>query len=230
LKDQFGDFRIPAETIRKKLQSIKAFVFDWDGVFNAGEKNEAGSSSFNEVDSMGVNLLRFSHWLATGKIPVTAVISGEKNASSFYLSSREHFEACYFKVSHKTDALKHLCSTHHLVPEEVAFIFDDVLDLSMAKECGLRFLVNRPGPSLFRNYVLANNLTDYVSSNFSGDYPVREITEIISALRGNLETTLEHRITYSTRYQEYLLQRNSTETLFFTRKNGLITAENPDLY
>jgi 3-deoxy-D-manno-octulosonate 8-phosphate phosphatase (KDO 8-P phosphatase) len=176
---------------------------------------------------MGVNLLRFSHWLLTGQLPVTVIISGERNDSSFHLASREHFESCYYKVSHKTDALKHLCSEHNLRPEEIAFIFDDVLDLSMAKVCGLRFLVNRPGPSLFRNYVLANNLTDYVSSNYSGNYPVREITEVISALRGNLEIALEQRIDFSTPYQEYLLRRNSLETHFFTRNNGIITEENP---
>ena len=58
-----AEFVISAEEIAQKFSQIKAFVFDWDGVFNTGEKNGGGSSSFNEIDSMGTNLLRFSYYL-----------------------------------------------------------------------------------------------------------------------------------------------------------------------
>ena len=58
-----AEFLLPQYKIAEKLQNIKAFVFDWDGVFNKGEKNATISSSFNEVDSMGTNLLRFSYFL-----------------------------------------------------------------------------------------------------------------------------------------------------------------------
>ena len=33
-----ADFIISAEEIKNKLKHIKAFIFDWDGVFNAGLK------------------------------------------------------------------------------------------------------------------------------------------------------------------------------------------------
>ena len=46
-----------------RLDKIKAFVFDWDGVFNNGAKDSEGASPFNEVDAMGTNLLRFNHHL-----------------------------------------------------------------------------------------------------------------------------------------------------------------------
>ena len=58
-----GTFLSNALDISAKLKTIKAFVFDWDGVFNNAVKNENKSSNFNEADSMGTNLLRFNYFL-----------------------------------------------------------------------------------------------------------------------------------------------------------------------
>ena len=96
-----AEFLISAEEIVKKHTEIKAFIFDWDGVFNTGEKLGSGSSSFTEIDSMGTNMLRFSYYLQNKQNPITAIISGERNESAFYFSEREHFNSSYFKVLHK---------------------------------------------------------------------------------------------------------------------------------
>ena len=58
-----GVFCTPADLLAEKLKTIKAFVFDWDGVFNNAVKNENKSSNFNEADSMGTNMLRFNHFI-----------------------------------------------------------------------------------------------------------------------------------------------------------------------
>ena len=100
-QDMGAEFVSSADEIAQKFSAIKAFVFDWDGVFNNGEKNGGGSSSFNEIDSMGTNLLRFSHYLKNKQLPHTAIISGEKNESAFFFAKREHFGASYFKIANK---------------------------------------------------------------------------------------------------------------------------------
>src|SRR5690606_10938202 len=88
--EQFkGQVQTTPELLREKLSGVKAFVFDWDGVFNDGMKDEKGSSRFSEVDSMGTNLLRFNHFLRSGELPITAIISGEKNQAAFTLAERE---------------------------------------------------------------------------------------------------------------------------------------------
>src|SRR6478609_5750430 len=86
-----GRFITPISEIQSKMESIRAFVFDWDGVFNGGQKQSTGGSSFSEVDSMGTNLLRFSYFFRNGTMPVTAILSGEKNETAFYFSEREGF-------------------------------------------------------------------------------------------------------------------------------------------
>src|SRR5690606_36743845 len=126
IADHFkGQFIIAPELMREKLDQVKAFVFDWDGVFNNGMKDENGSSPFSEVDSMGTHMLRLNHYLRTGKPPLPAIITGEKNKAAFSLAEREHFNAVYYGIRRKAAALAHLCLTHHLAPGEVAYIFDD---------------------------------------------------------------------------------------------------------
>jgi 3-deoxy-D-manno-octulosonate 8-phosphate phosphatase (KDO 8-P phosphatase) len=79
-----GVFVSSTPKIIEALGKIKAFVFDWDGVFNNAVKNENKSSNFNEADSMGTNMLRFSHYLLSNELPKTAIISGERNEFAFY--------------------------------------------------------------------------------------------------------------------------------------------------
>ena len=92
-----GKFVTPINDIKNKLSQIKAYIFDWDGVFNNGEKSANGSSKFSEVDSMGTNLLRYSHFMKTKQLPLTAIISGEKNETAFYFCQRECFDYSFFK-------------------------------------------------------------------------------------------------------------------------------------
>src|ERR1700739_1574427 len=142
-EDMGAEFILPMNDFIQKLKEIKAFVFDWDGVFNTGEKNAGSSSSFNEIDSMGTNLLRFSYYLQNNKLPATAIISGEKNESAFYFSKREHFNSSYFKILNKILALEHFCEQNNIKPIEVCYFFDDVLDLPIAKVAGLRVFIPR---------------------------------------------------------------------------------------
>ena len=62
-EDNGGKFHTPEKQFIEILGTIKAFVFDWDGVFTNGEKDHELQSRFNEVDSIGTNLLRFAFYL-----------------------------------------------------------------------------------------------------------------------------------------------------------------------
>jgi 3-deoxy-D-manno-octulosonate 8-phosphate phosphatase (KDO 8-P phosphatase) len=176
---------------------------------------------------MGLNLLRFSYWLDHGQIPCTAIISGERNSASFHLAKREHFHSAYFKISNKTDALDHLCRNQGLKPEEIAFVFDDILDISMAAKCGLRILVNRPGASLFHKYIIKHKLADYITGSFSGHYAVRETCELLMGFREIFDRALEERSAFSVNYKAYLEARNEISTFFFSRADEQIIEQNP---
>lgn len=217
-----GEFISPLSVFMTKLPEIKAFVFDWDGVFNSGFKQDTKGSPFSEPSSMGLNMLRFSGYLKEGKIPAIFIITGENNLPAIKLTQREHFTAVYLNVRNKLKALKHIENKFAIAANQVVFAFDDILDLGMASKSALRFLVNRKANPLFDQFIKKNNLVDYKTGVEGQEHAVREICELIIGLNGNYDQTINERIKYSNKYQLYLKERNSIEPLFFEGKSGEI--------
>lgn len=217
-----GRFITPYNELKKKCEGIKAFIFDWDGVFNNGQKSFSGGSNFSEVDSMGTNLMRYSYYLKNDSVPITAVISGEKNDSAFYFCERECFHYSFYKVSNKLEALHFLCNRENISSKEVAYVFDDVLDISIAEVCGLRLQVNQKANPLFVGYCIKNKLVDYLTSSNGGEFAVREATELIIGMNGNFDAVINSRKNFDKNYQTYLELRKATKTEFFTLKAGVI--------
>ncbi len=217
IQDLFkGSFLTKPEVILEKMLKIKAFVFDWDGVFNNGFKDAGGSSPFNEVDSMGINMLRYNYFMRKGTNPVAAIISGEKNEASFTLAKREHFQGAYFKIKNKKEALHHLCNVHAIEPHEVAFFFDDILDLSIAELCGLRIMIGRDSNPMFTKLVKEKKLADYITSCNGGDNGIREAVELLIGLTGQYNNTIMHRVMWSDNYRDYITERDTLTTTFYT--------------
>lgn len=209
---QGGEFLVAPEVLAGKLDLVRGYVFDWDGVFNSGTKHEERGSPFAEPDAMGTNLLRFGHWLATGELPVVAVITGENNPSAQRLAQREHFDALYSRAKHKAGALQHLCDASGLRPDQVAFVFDDVLDLPLARVAGVRFMVRRPGSPLLLHHVRASASADYLTGCTGDTHAVREVCELVLGLRGLYGRALEERVAWSGPYRRYLTLRDAGTT------------------
>lgn len=217
-----GQLLITEKKLKDKLKNIKAIVFDWDGVFNDGGKTSSGGSRFSEVDSMGTNLLRYSFYLRSGKMPLTAIISGEKNETAFYFAGRECFNSSYFKVPNKTEALKHFCDNENVKASEIIYVFDDVLDLPIAEVCGLRMQVGQKANVNFLNYCIKNKMCDYVSSCKGGDHAVREICELLMGMNGNFDEVITTRKNYDKKYLEYIEKRRKILTRFYTLSEGQV--------
>lgn len=219
-----GEFISSPSVIAEKLKGIRALLFDWDGVFNEGSKGGSAQSGFSEVDSMGTNLLRFSQWLMQGKsMPACGILTGAENFAAYDFAKREHFHKVYFKVPHKIDALEHMDRVHGIKPEEVAYFFDDVLDISVAREVGLRVFIRSHAKVLFSEYVKQAGAVDYITGFSGGEHGVREACELMIGLNGMFNSVLDHRIEFSETYQEYWSERNKPSTTFYTvGKSGLI--------
>jgi 3-deoxy-D-manno-octulosonate 8-phosphate phosphatase (KDO 8-P phosphatase) len=222
-----GRFITPEAEIIEKLKHIKAFVFDWDGVFTDGNKDHLLQSRFSEVDSMGTNLLRFSYYLNHKTVPITAIISGEKNAAAFTFVDRERFHASYAKFANKLDATKHLCETHDIKQNEICYIFDDVLDLSLAEVCGVRIFISRHANPLFNEYVIRHYLADYVTGATSGNGAVREACELLIGLNGNFNEVITERKNFSETYSNYLALRKATTPNYYLSQNSEVKEITP---
>jgi 3-deoxy-D-manno-octulosonate 8-phosphate phosphatase (KDO 8-P phosphatase) len=207
-----GTFLTPSKRINSSLTGIKAFVFDWDGVFNDGRKTSDADSTFSEIDSMGINLLRFDYWLRYNRFPGIFIITGMKNQAATYFSKREHIDGIFLNIKNKREALESICNNYKITAKEIAFIFDDVLDIEVAKLTGLSFFVGRKSNPLLMDYITQNKICNYISA-FSGEnHAVREICELIIGLSGDYNRALELRIQFKGEYEEYLNQRSAIIT------------------
>ena len=195
----------------RRLARTKAVLFDWDGVFNDGFKDADGGSPFSEVGSMGVNLLRFALWLRNGTLPKAAVITGQHNPFAERFGQRERLHGVYMGFTNKPEAFDAFLSTHGLQADEVAFFFDDVLDLPVAARCGLRVMIGSTVTAWLIEQAIARGEVDIVTANSGGDNGLREATDAVIALLGHGADVIAHRTAYSETYQRYLGERQAVE-------------------
>ncbi len=208
-----GCFITETNKLTEKLKNIKAFIFDWDGVFNNGSKINEQGSNFAEPDAMGVNMLKFDYYLRNGELPKTFIVTGEENKTAQHLAKRERMNAVYNRCKFKVRALDKICKENNLKYNEIAFIFDDVLDVELARTCGVSFQINRKANPLFNNILEKNKYCDYRTASEGGNGGVREVCELIIGLIGDYNTTIEKRIEFTGKYSDYLTERNKIETV-----------------
>lgn len=199
----------PDKDLLRRLALTKAVLFDWDGVFNNGFKDAEGGSPFSEVGSMGVNLLRFSLWLRNGSLPKAGIITGQHNPYSERFAQRERLHGVYMGFTNKPEAFDAFLKQHGLEADEVAFFFDDVLDLPVAERCGLRIMIGSPVTAWLLEQAIARGAVDIVTAKSGGDNGLREATDAVIALLGNGKEVIDHRVQYSKTYQHYLTERQA---------------------
>ncbi len=210
-----GTFLISQPLFKKKLAGIKAFIFDWDGVFNAGEKGENITGTFTESDAMGINLMRFGYHINhKNRMPYMAVVSGMNNASAEFFVRREYFNALYSNFKNKREPLQRICEQQGIKPAEVAYFFDDVLDIPIAEQCGIRIVIGKKTP-VFNDYLKKNKLCDYMTANGAADYALREACEMLMQQYGIFEEVISKRVLFNGPYLEYLATRNTITPVLY---------------
>jgi 3-deoxy-D-manno-octulosonate 8-phosphate phosphatase (KDO 8-P phosphatase) len=215
-----GKFLTSAEEISSALTSVHCYVFDWDGVFNNGTKIDENGSPFSEPDSMGINMLRFSHWLKYGQLPITAIITGANNKYAHQFAVREHLDAVYINAKDKRSTLTHLSDQFNVSPDQSAFVFDDILDLNAVELCKIAFCIKRDSSVMLNDFILRKKMCDYMSGHGGGNHAVREVTELIIGLIGNYDTCVTKRMEHSGVYAEYLSQRQNINVHFEDMKSS----------
>jgi 3-deoxy-D-manno-octulosonate 8-phosphate phosphatase (KDO 8-P phosphatase) len=218
-----AEFISPLTVLSRKQLACRAYLADWDGVFNNGHKASTTlGSSFSEPDAMGLNMLRFSSWLRHDRMPTMGIVTGELNPASFSLALRDHYDFVFFRVNHKTMALDWLNRERGMADHHIGFMMDDVLDLSIASRVNLKLLVNRRGSPLFKELIRHREYADYISGMDGANHAVREICELLIGLNGNFSETMERRVKFIGEYSKFLSQRNDIQTRFLTAgPNGM---------
>lgn len=206
-----GELRISPDDLRTRLSRVKCFLFDWDGVFNTGVKGTGAPSGFSESDAMGTNLLRFGWWLRDDHLPLVGILTGQNNPAAVDLAEREHFHIVYRGFLDKLLALRDLQERFEVRPEQVCFVFDDILDLGVADACGMRILVRNDAAPLLRSWARRKERFDYGTGREGGRHAVREAAELMLGLSGRYDEAVRERSIHSERYRRYLGQRKESE-------------------
>ena len=216
-----GEFITPLDEIIKKVKKVKGFIFDWDGVFNDGIKGLEKHSGFAEADSMAVHMLRYAYWKIHGEMPVVAIITGQDNQSAFHFAEREHLTAIFAGYKNKFEPVKIFCDQYGIAGDEIASVFDDIIDYPLAVSTAVRFMVRREASPLFKKYFTENNLCDYLTYSQQPDFPVREICELIIGLWGNYDEALISRFRDPDTYSHYWDLRQSVTTRVYRNEKKL---------
>jgi len=195
-----------------KLKKIRFFLFDWDGVFNNGNKIGSEGSCFSEIDSMGTNLLRYGFYKQNNELPKMGILSGASNEMGRSFAEREHFNLSMLNFKDKDQALDIIIKENGIKPEEIAFFFDDVLDLRVAARVGFRvFLGSTHSPSL-NNYVQTHGMVDLIPSLKGGENGVREACDFMLEAIENYSEVISDRLSFSSEYAQYWEERQSVIT------------------
>jgi 3-deoxy-D-manno-octulosonate 8-phosphate phosphatase (KDO 8-P phosphatase) len=214
-----GAFMTPVGEIAARARKLRGFVADWDGVFNDGAKGDGAASTYSEPDSMGVNLLRYALWRQHDRVmPVAALITGAQNPSAREFALREHFHSIHYGARNKTHAIESFCKAQGISSEQLVCLFDDVNDLGMAFACGIRVFVRRKASPLLHDYVLRQNLCDYVTGHTAGQHAVRETCELLLGLLGSFDAVVASRVAWDADYAQYFAARQAVATTFIEER------------
>lgn len=217
LEDHFvncgGQFLTSAFNLHEKTKNIKAYLFDWDGVFNDGVAlTPEQGSGYSAVDAAGVFLLKLGHQLSHKKRPHLGIITGEINPQAQAFAERLSFDAAYVHTREKSAALDHFAQSLQLKDEEICYVFDDVLDLGVAARVGVRLAVGRLANPILMEYMAENHLADYISACQGQEHAVREFCELLLALQGQHYRAIDERLQRGPAYRTMLEEATQVKT------------------
>nr|WP_219821079.1 3-deoxy-manno-octulosonate-8-phosphatase KdsC [Oceanisphaera arctica] len=166
-----------AGEVWRRMAGIKLLICDVDGVLsdgmiylgNQGEEYK----SFCTKDGFGIKAL-----LNAG-IQV-AVITGRDSRIVSERMASLGVTHVYQGQSDKMHSYRALLATLKLGPEQVAYIGDDVVDLTVMQDCGLGVAVADAHPLVLQQ-------ADYITRIDGGRGAVRELCDLLLDARGELE-------------------------------------------
>ncbi len=165
-----------SQNVWQKMQKIKLFVCDIDGVFSDGRiylgNNGEELKAFHTKDGYGIKALG-----ASG-VDV-AVITGRKSKIVQTRMTALNVKHIVQGEENKLPALKAMIASLALTPEQVAYIGDDMPDFECLNYVGLSIAVNDAHPAIL-------NVCDYITYTRGGFGAVRETCDLIMQSQNTL--------------------------------------------
>lgn len=160
----------------KKAGSIKAIFFDVDGVMTDGKiiYDDTGreSKQFNVKDGYII-----SHLKKAGII--VGIITGRDSKVVSNRAAELKLDFCHQGILDKHSVFEKLVAFHKLKKKQVAYIGDDINDLTTLKACGFAVC-----PADAIHYIKSH--VDLVTQAKGGQGVIREVADLVLAAQGEM--------------------------------------------
>jgi len=170
-----------SEELKGRFRKVKLLLLDVDGVLTDGRiiYDSAGRDSkfFDVHDGLGVYCLH--------KFKINTVIITAKKSKTIYPRSKDMRVAEVFAdIFPKTSVLDKIVKKYRVTLDEICFVGDDLVDLSLMRKIGLPVaVVNASGD--------IKAAAAYVTLRPGGRGAVREVAELILKAQGKWKDVLE---------------------------------------
>ena len=166
-------YDIPS-SVTKQAANIKLALFDVDGVLTDGSLRYSHDGEqikvFNALDGHGLKMLQQAG-IAVG------VISARKSGALQTRLNDLGIKHCYLGINDKRSVFDKLIDDLSIKPEQCAFTGDDVIDLPVMNQCGLKFSVNN-------GHFIVKDIADWVTPMAGGSGAVRAVCDVILYSQG----------------------------------------------
>lgn len=172
-------------SVLEKAKQCQLLILDVDGVLTDGklffDANGIEYKAFHARDGHGLKLLQQSG-------VKVAVISGRKSSSVALRMQSLGIELVYQGYENKLIALQEIKHRLALVPEQMAHVGDDVLDLPLMVNVGLAIAVQDAHFTVKQHAHWCTELP-------GGNGAVREVCDLIMLAQGTLEAAIQQYLT-----------------------------------
>jgi len=164
----------------EKAKNIKLVILDVDGVMTDGhiiiDDNGVESRNFDIKDGMGVVVLMMSG-------VEVAIITSKKSVAVRHRAEELKIKRFYEGIKKKTEPYEEMLKDMGITDEQVCYVGDDLVDLSMMKRVGLPVAVADAVQDVI-------DRAEYVTQARGGRGAVREVAELILKAQGKWEQIL----------------------------------------
>jgi len=172
---------ITKEGLNSRLRKVKLLLLDVDGVLTDGRiiYDSRGSELkfFDVHDGLGVYVLN--------KAGIPTILVTAKGSKAILPRAKDmHVAEVFADVFPKTSVLDKIINKYKVSVDEICFVADDLVDLSLMRKVGLPIAVGNASSEI-------KDAAVYITNRTGGRGAVREIAEMILKSQGKWEDTLK---------------------------------------
>lgn len=166
--------------LAEKIKKIKLLILDVDGVLTDGriiyDSKGRDSKFFDVHDGLGVYLLK--------RAGIKTILITAKGSKTIRHRAKDmRVEEFYEDIFPKTRVLDKILKNHEVVKDEICFIGDDLVDLSIMKAVGFSIAVANACEDI-------KNVACYITQKKGGRGAVREAAELILKSQGKWQEAI----------------------------------------